>query len=259
MMFSSNALRFVLVLAAAFNAVTYAQTIDLGVAGNFAILAETAISTVPDSVITGDIGVWPKTRAAMTGFSPTAHSSGNYFTSDQITGKGCAETDIGCTPSSLDLEDAVLDMRSAYTTTEAINGSPNFVTDTDANAAGDLSGSTLNSGVYTFTSNVKINSSVTFAGSTTDIFIIQTTKDLKQAANTEVILSGGAKAENIFWQVAGYAEILAGAHMEGILLVKTHVVFVTGSSLNGRVLTQTACTLDTTTINAPTRRNLRKN
>jgi hypothetical protein len=36
--------------------------------------------------------------------------------------------------------------------------------------------------------------------------------------------------------------------MEGILLVKTDVTFVTGSSLNGRVLAQTACALQKATI-----------
>jgi len=56
----------------------------------------------------------------------------------------------------------------------------------------------------------------------------------------------------------------AGAHMEGILLVKTDVTFITGSSLNGRVLAQTACVLQSATIVQPdstpvtgTSRNLR--
>jgi hypothetical protein len=39
--------------------------------------------------------------------------------------------------------------------------------------------------------------------------------------------------------------------MEGVLLVKNHAVFMTGSSLNGRVLAQTAVTLDSSTITQP--------
>jgi hypothetical protein len=64
-------------------------------------------------------------------------------------------------------------------------------------------------------------------------------------------LTNGALAKNIFWQVAGYVNVGEGAHMEGILLVKTAVTFVTGSSLNGRVLAQTACVLQMATITQP--------
>jgi len=72
-----------------------------------------------------------------------------------------------------------------------------------------------------------------------------------QSANYNVILSNGALAENIFWQVAGHVVVGAGAHMEGILLVQTDVLFETLSSLNGRVLAQTACNLQMATITEP--------
>ena len=81
------------------------------------------------------------------------------------------------------------------------------------------------------------------------VFIIQTSKSVKQAAGKRVTLSGGAKAENIFWSVAEEVIMEAGAHMEGVLLVKTAVTMKTGSSLNGRVLAQTAVVLQAATIN----------
>jgi hypothetical protein len=40
----------------------------------------------------------------------------------------------------------------------------------------------------------------------------------------------------------------AGAHLEGILLVKTAVTFITGSTLNGRILAQTLVALQMATI-----------
>jgi hypothetical protein len=70
-----------------------------------------------------------------------------------------------------------------------------------------------------------------------------TAGDLTQAANTKVILSGVA-----FWQVAGFVEIGAYASMQGVLLVKTKVDFITGSSLVGSVLAQTAVSLQKATI-----------
>jgi hypothetical protein len=84
-----------------------------------------------------------------------------------------------------------------------------------------------------------------------DVFIIQITGNLVQAANMMVHLTNGALAKNIFWQIAGNVAVGAGSHMEGILLVKTDVTFVTGSSLNGRVLSQTACNLQSATITQP--------
>jgi hypothetical protein len=51
--------------------------------------------------------------------------------------------------------------------------------------------------------------------------------------------------------VAGFVDAGTTSHLEGIFLVKTKAVFKTGSSLNGRILAQTACTLDTATIREP--------
>jgi hypothetical protein len=51
-----------------------------------------------------------------------------------------------------------------------------------------------------------------------------------------------------FWQIVGNVEVGGGAHLEGILLVKTDVAFFTGSSLNGRILAQTACNFQKATV-----------
>ncbi len=74
-----------------------------------------------------------------------------------------------------------------------------------------------------------------------------------QATNTKVFLTGGARAENIFWQVACFVEVGVGADMQGILLCFTSVAFKTESSLvTGRILSQRACTLAIkATITAP--------
>ena len=42
--------------------------VDLGTAGNFAVLSKAGISTVPPSAIVGDIGVSPIDSTAITGF-----------------------------------------------------------------------------------------------------------------------------------------------------------------------------------------------
>jgi hypothetical protein len=113
---------------------------------------------------------------------------------------------------------------------------------------GDIGGQTLVSGVYTFDRDINIITDVTFTGTSESVFILQTSGNVVQAANMNVILAGGVLAKNIFWQVAGAVTVGAGAHMEGVLLVKTAVTFITESTLNGRVLAQTACTLQSAGI-----------
>jgi hypothetical protein len=154
-------------------------------------------------------------------------------------GKAYAADYSGSTPA--DMTAAVLAMETAYNDAAA---RPT----TDSSMNSNIGGKTLTPGVYTFTVDVSIASDLTFEGGPDDVFVIQTTGDVTQAANTQVILTGGAQAKNIFWQVAGIVVIDAGASMQGILLVKTKVDFITGSSLVGSALAQTAVNLQMATI-----------
>jgi hypothetical protein len=258
MMFSSNTCRFlvsVLSLSLLATAETvrgvhrelgpdeFTDAVDLGTAGNYAILSKTGISTVPESVITGDIAVSPIAGGAITGFSLIANPEGIYTKAGQVNGKVYAANYLGDTPSVLTT--AVGDMEIAYT--DAASRANTKVVDLHS---GLIGGKTLTEGVYKYNSDVEIyaNTDVTFDGNADSVFIIRMTGSLLQAANTNVILLNGVKAENIFWQVAGAVSVGAGATMKGTLLVKTSVTFMTGSTLIGRVLAQTACVLQSATI-----------
>jgi hypothetical protein len=254
-MFSSSTCRLVLLVSAAFNAMTSVEAtvlepvVDLKTAGEFVILTKTGISTVPTSTITGDIAVSPINAAAMTGFDLILSTDGKSSTSTQFTGKAYAADYVADTPTVLTT--AVGDMETAYTNAAGRPNADGARINLGAGLlGGDFGGPTapLTPGVYTFTTDVTLTGNVYFHGSATDVFIIQIAGSLLQDANYNVILTGGALAKNIFWQVAGHVKVQAGAHMEGILLVKTAVHFITGSSLNGRVLAQTACVLQKATI-----------
>jgi hypothetical protein len=228
----------------------------LGDAGNYAILAKSGISTVPTSAITGNIAVSPIAATAITGFGLTLDSGGQHSTASQVMGQVHAASYGGETAAALTA--AVGDMETAYTdaasrTTadaERINLGGGIL-------GGDFGGAEapLTPGVYTFGTGVTISDTIFFQGTgtgvgqgETDVFIIQMTGNLRQDANINVQLTGGASARNIFWQVAGNVNLMAGAHMEGILLVKTDVTFVTSSSLTGSILAQTAVNLQMATI-----------
>jgi hypothetical protein len=189
---------------------------------------------VAPSDITGDIAVSPIDSGSITGFTLILDDSGQFSKSSQVTGKAFADNYSSPTPG--DLKVAVLDLEAAYTDASQRTATSSIVD-------GAIGGLTLTTGVYTFTSGITITSDLTFEGGLDDVFIIQTAGTLTQAANTQVLLKGCAQAKNIFWQVADFISIDTDASMQGILLAKTKVVFITGSSLVGRVLAQTAVTL----------------
>ena len=213
-------------------------------AGNFAILAETGISTVPSSVVTGDIGVSPIAATAITGFSLVADPTNLFSGSPQLVGRAFAADYAVPTPTYLTT--SVGDMETAYTDA-AGRITPDFL----ELATGDLSGLTLAPGLYKWTSGLRINSDLTIAGGPNDVWIFQSTGVLSMASATKVILSGGAQAKNIFWVIAGNAALGTYSHFEGVLLCKTDVALLTGATMNGRVLAQTAVNLQMATVTQP--------
>ncbi len=79
--------------------------------------------------------------------------------------------------------------------------------------------------------------------------LVDQTLNVSSAVST--ILSGGAKAENIFGQVAGAVTLGTTSHFEGTILGKTGINMLTGATSNGRMLAQTADVLQMATITQP--------
>jgi cytoskeletal protein CcmA (bactofilin family) len=227
-----------LLLATAVNAGTYTETIDIGLASNYAILAKSGIATVPDSTVDGDIGVSPITFAAMTGFDFAMDKAGMHATATQVTGKMFGAGMASPTPAVL--TQAVLDMQTAYT-----NASLRTTSDASrVNFKGGLiGGETLTPGVYTFTTAINIYEDLYLEGEEDDVFVIQTTGVLTLAVSKKIVLTGGVQAKNVFWQVAGDVSIGGSAYMVGVILCKTNVVMITASALTGRILAQTEVAL----------------
>jgi len=224
------------------------RIVDLGTAGNYAILSKTGISTVPDSVITGNIAVSPIGGAAMTGFSATPALGGTAATSSQVIGGHLYAADYGGDTAAI-LTQAVLDMHAAYTDAASrTNTDPLRINLNGGILAGDI----LTPGVYTFTTPIDIQDDITFCGGANDVFIIQTPLTLSMSVSgKKVLLDCGARAENIFWQAATAVSVATDAHMEGNILGMTTVTMMTGSSINGIIHSQTFVTLQQATITPP--------
>ena len=218
------------------------EAIELGSAGNYVILAKSAINNNPPSAFTGDLGLSPMAESFITGFSQTSATA--YSTSDQVTGRiYAADMDD---PTPVNLTTAVENMTTAYENA-AERTAPDFIELYN----GEIGGKTLSPGLYKWSNSVSITDDVTFSGDETDVWILQIEDNVTMSSDVTITLSGGAQASNIFWQVGENVTIGADSHFEGIVLSMDDITLNTGASLNGRILTHSAAIFDANTVMEP--------
>jgi hypothetical protein len=205
------------------------DSIDLGSANAFAILAGATVSSTGPSIVNGDLGVSP--GSAVVGFPP-AILNGLMFTG------------VGSLAGQ-----AKLDLTVAFNDAAGRSVGP-------VSLPGNLSGLTLYPGLYTNSTSVMLsvgNVTLDAQGDENAVFIFQMGSTLTTGSSTQVILSGGAKAGNIYWQVGTSATLGTTSIFKGNILASASITLATGATLEGRALTQTAAvTLDAATITAPT-------
>ena len=215
----------------------------LGAAGEFAILAKSAITNVPTSVVTGNLGLSPAAASYITGFSLTR--AGTHWTTPQVIGGVFAADNDP--PSPANMTTSIGAMEAAYTDA-AGRPTPDFI----ELATGAIGGLTIIPGLYKWSTSVTMTSDVQIAGGANDVWIFQISGDLSMDSAKMITLSGGAQAKNIYWQVAGLVDLGTTAHAEGVILSKTLINLGTGASINGRLLAQTAVNVASSTVTAPT-------
>ncbi len=212
--------------------------VNLGVAGNFVILSKSGITDVYKSDITGDVGSSPITGAAI--LVTCTEVAGTIYSVDAAGPLPCVVTNATL------LTTAVGDMQTAYTDA-AGRSNPDVLN----LGAGNIGGTTLTPGLYQWTSAVIIPTDVTISGGPNDIWIFQVAGTLIMSSAVRITLTGGAQAKNIFWQVAGAVTFGTTSHFEGNILGKTGINLQTGATINGRMLAQTAVTLQMNTVTQP--------
>ena len=186
----------------------------------------------------------PISATAITGFGLIIDSSGAFSKSALVVGKVYAADYAPPTPTMMTT--AVSDMQTAYT--DAAGRTDPTATEL---GAGDIGGMTLAPGLYRWSTDVTIPTDVTLSGGPSDVWIFQVSQNLIVSSAVHVILSGGAQAANVFWQVAGQTTLGTNATFNGNILDQTAVVLNTGAILNGRALAQTAVTLDANSVTVP--------
>ena len=212
--------------------------VQLGSAGTFAVLSKTGVTDVYASAIVGDVGASPITGASI--LLTCGEVTGTIYSVDAAGPVPCAVID------PVFLTAVVRDMEFAYDDA-AGRVAPDFT----ELGAGEIGGLTLAPGLYKWGTGLLISTDVTLSGGPDDVWIFQVAGTLNQASATRMTLAGGAMAKNIFWQVAGAVTIGTYAHFEGILLGKTVIGMNTGATVNGRLLAQTAVTLQMNSVTQP--------
>ncbi len=222
-----------------------AQTVQLGAAAPFAVLAGTAVTDVPTSSITGDVGLSPASGTNYAGLTQ-AQVTGTIYSTD-----GTGPTGTVNDPALLTT--AQNDLTTAYVAAAGQPPTTTFVT-TD----NQLGGQTLTPGVYAFghaaTANITASSPLVLngQGNTDAVFVFQASSDLVTASNSVVQLENGAQACNVFWQVGSSATLNSGSTFVGTIMALTSATLDSGATVQGRVLARNgAVTLDANTITTP--------
>ncbi len=108
--------------------------------------------------------------------------------------------------------------------------------------SGNIGGLTLTPGLYKSTSSLAISSGdLTFdaKGNSNAIFIIQVASAFTTTSGRKVLLSGGAQASNIFWQIGSSATFGTTSVLKGTFMAMQSITFDTGATLDGRALART--------------------
>jgi hypothetical protein len=207
--------------------VSAATAIGLGTASSFAVLAGSTLTNTGSSVINGNLGLHPGT--SVTGFPP-----GTINGSQEVASAAALQ--------------AQTDLVTAYN-----NASGQAMT---ATVPAELGGTIKTAGVYdSATGAFAVTGALTLdaQGNSGAIFIFRAASTLTTAGSSSVVLTNGAQACNVFWQVGSSATLGTNSTFKGNILALTSVTLTTGAQVNGRVLARNgAVTLDSNTITTPT-------
>jgi hypothetical protein len=185
--------------------------IDLGSCAHFAILATATVTATGGGIINGDVGLSPAGSQGI----PPAQINGTIYNGGPIAAQ-----------AQLDLNAAIIAASPAQL--------PGGI-----NAGADLSGQTLVPGVYQSPSGAyDISGVLTLHGGPDDVWVFQMASTLTVATGCQIILTGGAQARNIFWQVGSSATLGTTSVFKGTIMAYASITMNTGSTLDGRALAQ---------------------
>ncbi|HEY4976786.1 MAG TPA: ice-binding family protein [Gaiellaceae bacterium] len=215
-----------LLIALVSGAQAAATSVPLGTADSFVVLAGAGVTNTGATTLNGDIGAFPTT--SITG-SGTLTITGANHAGDAVT------------------EGAKTDLVTAYNT--AVGEGPT------SPIVADLGGQSLVPGVYNSASSIGLTGALTLdaGGDPSAVWVFQAGSTLTTASASEINLTNGAQACNVFWQIGSSATLGTNSRFRGSILALTSITATTGATIEGRLLARNgAVTLDTNTITKAT-------
>lgn len=189
-----------------------ASSVALKSSASFAVLAGSGITSTGATTVNGDLGLSP--GSSFGGFPPGI-----------LTGTLCINN-MASTQAKLDLTAAYNEL-AGRTSTDIVT------------LSGNLGGMTLSPGLYKSTSSIQISSgdlTLDAKGDANAVFIFQIASTLTTTSDRKVILSGGASAANVYWQVGSSATFGSTSVFKGNVLALQSITFANGATLDGRAL-----------------------
>jgi len=203
------------------------SSLILNSAGSFAVLGGSAVTSTGDTILNGNLGVYPGT--SITGFSPGI-VNGVTYAGGPVAQQ--AEKDAVSAYNALKSETPIQDLSGQ-----------------------DLGTLILTPGVYFFSSSAQLTGTLVLNAQNDPnaIFVFQMGTTLTTATGASIDLINDAEADNVFWQVGSSATLGTGTSFYGSILADQSITMNTGASLSGRALAlNAAVTLDDNIITVST-------
>jgi type VI secretion system secreted protein VgrG len=201
------------------------NSVHLGTAGSYAVLAGSTVTNTGASVLNGNLGVWPGTAVA--GFPPGIVLGGIIHAGDAAAAQ------------------AQSDLTTAYNAAMGISPTATLT-------GQNLGGMVLTPGVYFFASSAQLTGTLTLnnLGNPNAVFVFQIGSTLTTASNSSVIFQNSLTDPNVFWQVGSSATLGTTTSFQGNILALTSITLDTGANIGcGSALARNgAVTLDSNVI-----------
>lgn len=226
------------------------DTLNFGSTGRFAVLSRNGIVHTGDSEINGDIGISPGASTDISGFDLTVDSTGDFSTATGVNGNIYASDYSGGTPDML--VQAEEDIITAYDNSmDTTRGTANELN-------GDLNGQTLTPGLYEGEAlELSENGVLTLdaEGNSDAVFLFRSTSTLATGSGSEVMLTGDAQPQNVYWVAETDVSLGENSINSGTYISGGDIDMLSGSDLNGRLMLQgengNAVNLNGNTITVP--------
>ncbi len=214
-----------IVAALTLSTTSYAQAPSLGAAGSFALFSSNgAVSNTGTSHITGNVGTQNGSSTAFGNVDGVMH--------DQDGNSAAANASLLIAYNQL-----------------------NATTATASLAALLGSGQTLTTGIYNIPESAALNGALILdaQGNSDAIFIFKIGGAFSSAAASQVVLSNGALACNVFWKVEGLVDLATNTIMKGNVIANNAAIILNvGTEIEGRALSTTgAVTIHGGTVRIP--------